>query len=148
MTDILGVEINLSKSLQSDKSVVEFAKRLVSPDAEYTPLGANLLLQVARQAVGVHSLFIDSIHKGVSWSFETVNNLLENQKLFTNHWLVLGPFGVIPHESSPLPFLKVTGSLKYSDLVNLISDLYRKRRERVNATMLDRMRELNTLKRR
>jgi hypothetical protein len=34
----LGVEINLSKSLQSSKGVFEFAKRIATPTEEYSPL--------------------------------------------------------------------------------------------------------------
>lgn len=66
MTHVLGVEINLSKSLQSDNSVCEFAKRLVAYEEEFTPLGANLLLQVARASNDYASLFLDSINKGMT----------------------------------------------------------------------------------
>jgi len=40
----LGVEINLSKSLFSSDGVIEFAKRLVSPESEYSPVGPRNLL--------------------------------------------------------------------------------------------------------
>lgn len=40
----LGVEINLSKSLVSSDGVIEFAKRLVSPESEYSPVGPRNLL--------------------------------------------------------------------------------------------------------
>jgi len=43
MTKILGVEINLSKSLISDNSF-EFAKRLVTMDGEVSAVGAKNLL--------------------------------------------------------------------------------------------------------
>lgn len=43
MTEILGVEINLSKSLVSSDSF-EFAKRLVTMDGEVSAVGAKNLL--------------------------------------------------------------------------------------------------------
>jgi hypothetical protein len=43
MTQILGVEINLSKSLVSSNSF-EFAKRLVTMDGEVSAVGAKNLL--------------------------------------------------------------------------------------------------------
>lgn len=43
MTEILGVEINLSKSLVSNDSF-EFAKRLVTMDGEVSAVGAKNLL--------------------------------------------------------------------------------------------------------
>lgn len=44
MTAHFGVEINDFKSLRSDHGVMEFAKRLVSPTEEYTPLGPRNIL--------------------------------------------------------------------------------------------------------
>jgi len=63
MTD-LGVEINLSKSLESRKGVFEFAKRLVSPEAEYSPIGPKAALQVLRTYNAIPGLIIDYIGKG------------------------------------------------------------------------------------
>lgn len=49
MTQILGVEINLSKSLVSNDSF-EFAKRLVTMDGEVSAVGAkNLLVALKSQ---------------------------------------------------------------------------------------------------
>jgi hypothetical protein len=44
----LGVEISLAKSLISEGGVIEFAKRLMSPAYDYTPLGAGVLLGARR----------------------------------------------------------------------------------------------------
>jgi len=63
MTD-LGVEINLSKSLESQKGVFEFAKRLVSPQAEYSPIGPKAVLQVLRTYNAIPGLIIDYLGKG------------------------------------------------------------------------------------
>jgi hypothetical protein len=127
MTNILGVEINLSKSLISDKSVMEFAKRLVAKDEEYTPLGANLLLQVARSMRDFMPLFVDSMNKGLHWSSVAVRSLFSGNRqewLDRNHWRVIGPFGITPSESSLLPRLELCKSLEYSDLVTFITDCW------------------------
>ena len=44
----LGVDISPHKTLVSDRGVCEFAKRLVGPTAEYTPIGASLLVLASR----------------------------------------------------------------------------------------------------
>jgi len=45
--EMLGVEINLSKSVIS-KTFCEFAKRLKGPGIEYTPIGPGLILRFIR----------------------------------------------------------------------------------------------------
>jgi len=64
MTEVLGVSINLSKSLVSEIGVVEFAKRLLDTANEYTPVGPKNLLQAIRSYNSIPSLFIDIIGKG------------------------------------------------------------------------------------
>lgn len=44
----LGLDINPSKSLTSEIGVCEFAKRLVSPDAEYSPIGPRNIVQAMK----------------------------------------------------------------------------------------------------
>jgi hypothetical protein len=64
MTEVLGVEINLSKSLVSNIGVMEFAKRLISPEMELTPLGAKNISEVLKNPAYLPSLLIDYIGKG------------------------------------------------------------------------------------
>jgi hypothetical protein len=45
---ILGLDINPSKSLISHKGVCEFAKRLVSPQGEFSPIGPKNLVQAIK----------------------------------------------------------------------------------------------------
>lgn len=72
MTEILGVDINLSKSLQSSHSF-EFAKRLVTLQGEVTPAGpANLLLGL-RSLNGIPSIILDLVNKGMSVSEEDLD---------------------------------------------------------------------------
>lgn len=63
MTETLGVEINLSKSLISDTHF-EYAKRLVSVDHEFTPIGPKNLLILLRTPYGLVSVLRDAISKG------------------------------------------------------------------------------------
>lgn len=126
MTVLLGVEINLSKSLTSEKSVCEFAKRLVGHDEEFTPIGASLLLQVAKTSKGHVALLFDLMNKGMAWSSISIRSLFEGHptlgKWFDrNRWNVLGPYGVAPQESSLLPSLEVDRSLKYSEFLQLLA---------------------------
>lgn len=64
MTEILGVEINLSKSIQSDKGVMEFAKRLVSPLANFSPVGPKNVTLSLKAPSHISTLVIDYIQKG------------------------------------------------------------------------------------
>lgn len=70
MVDILGVEINLSKSLVS-KTHFEFAKKLVSVDQELTPIGPKNLLILMRSPYGLISVLRDAIMKGLLFDEDT-----------------------------------------------------------------------------
>jgi len=67
MTEVLGVEINLSKSLVSSTHF-EFAKRLTSTENELTPLGPKNLLILLRSPYGLISVLRDGMSKGLSFS--------------------------------------------------------------------------------
>lgn len=67
MTEVLGVEINLSKSLVSETHF-EFAKRLISVDQEYTPIGPKNILILLRSPYGLVSVLRDAMSKGYSLS--------------------------------------------------------------------------------
>lgn len=75
MVDILGVKINMSKTLVSEHSF-EFAKRLVSQNVELTPLGASNALVALQSLSGVPSLLRDLSNKGVTFTEETVDSLI------------------------------------------------------------------------
>jgi len=77
MTTLLGVEINLSKSLVSTCGVMEFAKRLVSPEFEYSPLGAKNIVLCLRDRIHLPSLFLDAVVKGELITKEIAEKLLE-----------------------------------------------------------------------
>jgi len=77
MTTLLGVEINLSKSLASTRGVMEFAKRLVSPEYEYSPLGAKNIVLCLKDLIHLPSLFLDAVVKGELITKEIAEKLLE-----------------------------------------------------------------------
>ena len=66
VTEVLGVEINLFKSLRSSHTF-EYAKRLVSVKiGEVTPVGSKNILVALKSLKAVPSVFLDLKNKGVS----------------------------------------------------------------------------------
>jgi len=77
MTRILGVEINLSKSLISSDSF-EFAKRLVTTKGEVSPVGAKNLLVGIKTIKGIPSILLDLANKGFNFTEESLLSMMEN----------------------------------------------------------------------
>jgi len=77
MTTVLGVEINLSKSLISTDSF-EFAKRLVTMKGEVSPVGAKNLLVALKSLKGVPSVLLDLVNKGFYLTEDSVNQLYKS----------------------------------------------------------------------
>jgi len=77
MTTVLGVEINLSKSLISSDSF-EFAKRLVTMKGEVSPVGAKNLLVALKSLKGVPSVLLDLVNKGFYLTEDSVNQLYKS----------------------------------------------------------------------
>jgi len=77
MTTVLGVEINLSKSLISSNSF-EFAKRLVTMKGEVSPVGAKNLLVALKSLKGVPSVLLDLVNKGFYLTEDSVNQLYKS----------------------------------------------------------------------
>jgi hypothetical protein len=59
----LGVDINLSKSLESTVGVAEFAKRLLDSKADYSAIGAKSVMGVLYSHSKLPSLFLDLTQK-------------------------------------------------------------------------------------
>jgi len=77
MTRILGVEINLSKSLVSSDSF-EFAKRLVTVRGEVSPVGAKNLLVGIKTIKGIPSILLDLANKGFNFTEQSLLSMMEN----------------------------------------------------------------------
>jgi hypothetical protein len=61
---VLGVEVNLSKSLISSK-LIEFAKKLKTPNTEISPIGAGLILESMRNRYDSYKLLIEVMQREV-----------------------------------------------------------------------------------
>jgi len=64
ITKVLGVEINLAKSVVSESGLVEFAKRLETPFVGYSPISAKGLLAAYRNGMLLPQLLLDAVSKG------------------------------------------------------------------------------------
>jgi hypothetical protein len=101
MTQTLGVEINLSKSMIS-KDSFEFAKRIIRMDGEVSAVGPKNLLVGLKTLKGIPSILLDLKNKGVSLSEDQVTSLYKSiptvrkSQLDKIVWLVKGPFGFVP----------------------------------------------------
>nr|QXN75380.1 MAG: RNA-dependent RNA polymerase [Grapevine-associated mitovirus 5] len=105
MTKVLGVEINLSKSLISNNGTAEFAKQLVSGTVNYTPVGAKNIAQSLKNFANFPSILRDYILKGGivdnadlqrligSLSYNIVKTSKKN--LSSLLWVIMGPFGFL-----------------------------------------------------
>jgi hypothetical protein len=107
MVKYLGVDINMSKTLVSEHGIMEFAKRLVSPTEEFTPLGAKNLSGVLKHSAQLPNLFTDLISKGDSDNW-TENKVKDRMASLPSEvirlakgtreallWSIIGPFGFI-----------------------------------------------------
>lgn len=75
MTEEFGVEINLSKSLISNK-LIEFAKRLVLRNGEISPVGAKNLSLALTTPQGIISLLVDITNKGLLLSDKDIRAMI------------------------------------------------------------------------
>jgi hypothetical protein len=103
MTEILGVEINLSKSIQSDRGVMEFAKRLVAPHADYSPVGPKNVALALKAPAHLSTVVLDYLNKGgvvehaESWLASITHEIVKisRGKLEQLLWTIQGPFGFL-----------------------------------------------------
>jgi hypothetical protein len=105
MVEILGVEINMSKSIVSTNGFAEFAKRFVSQSVDYTPIGAKNISQSLKSFANFPSLLRDYISKGGYADNGSVRTLIEtltydiskvsNKNLTSLLYVLIGPFGFV-----------------------------------------------------
>lgn len=128
MTEVLGVDINLSKTLVSKHSF-EFAKRLVTMDGEVSPVGAKNLLVALKSAKGIPSVLRDITQKGLKLSEADVNQLytsvptVRKSQVESMKWVVLGPFGFIPSADGLTSSMKLVNSLSAVKMDSLLSSI-------------------------
>lgn len=86
---LLGVSINPNKSVISYE-VVEFAKRVVTPSVDLTPIGPGAILAHIRTPALIGSLFRELNEKSLSRNFDLVHRLIQTAPEFTRRVIWLG----------------------------------------------------------
>nr|UPW42134.1 MAG: putative RNA dependent RNA polymerase [Guangxi sediment mito-like virus 2] len=116
MVEILGVDINLSKSLISFTHF-EYAKRLYSVEHELTPIGPKNLLLLLKSPNSLVSVLRDAVLKGLVLSESDADTLLGKvpyyraKSIKALEWVLKGPFGLIPTEFGLSSRLRLNNSL-------------------------------------
>lgn len=80
----LGVEINMTKSLVSSKGVFEMAKRLCSPDQDFTPIGAKLLARGLKHPGELLNILRDMVSKSFNFARIDVKGYLYGKDTYFN----------------------------------------------------------------
>jgi len=71
MTEELNVSINKAKSLQSEQGVMEFAKRIIGPKGDFSPVGPKNLSLFLGNKLHIPNLLVDLSEKmlGIDYFF-------------------------------------------------------------------------------
>jgi hypothetical protein len=157
MTEELGVEINLSKSLHSREGVMEFAKRLVDPYTDWSPVGAKNVLLSLKAPPHIPTLFLDYVKKGGTIEHANVQDMMNTLssdivkiskgKLEQLLWSISGPFGFIDSGSrfgplrveTTLSQLQMHGvSFKISEVMDAFESVLRTEVERAQIRARDK----------
>jgi len=143
MHTTLGVDINVSKSLESDIGVLEFAKRLYRDGEDLTPLSPKVLLLSIRNIFHLPDLILDMVTKSFEVNSSSLLALTRRPRLLNGAsgynvykavWSCFSPFGVI--KQSPIPFQEI-GSIA-EVLPFFIRDfIYQKNDKAYNSTFRD-----------
>jgi hypothetical protein len=101
LTKELGLEINLSKSLISQRGVSEFAKRIFRNGIDLSPLPSKLVSTLAKGFKNLPSVLLDMIGRG---SMPQLTELTKTEVLRPQIlWEIVGPLGFLDERGlSPL----------------------------------------------
>jgi len=80
MVNELHVSINLSKSLQSNVGVMEFAKRIIGPKGDFSPAGPKNIALALHDRLNLPSLFVDLMEKGLNIDYYSLLEFLSKSK--------------------------------------------------------------------
>jgi len=129
MTEELCVSINKSKSLQSEIGVMEFAKRIIGPMGDYSPVGPKNLSLFLSNKLHIPSLLVDLREKGVGIDYFFVRRLLtvlKDKHIFRFNWSevhaliwsLTEPFGFLKsYTLTPWKWRKQLGNLKAEEIL-------------------------------
>lgn len=107
LMEILGVKINSSKSVVS-KDLCEFAKRLVTPTHDLSPIGAGAILSIIRKPALIGAFFHELTSKSLVTTSETVRDLLRSlptkngDAIYTALWTCFGVKGLLSNSARQL----------------------------------------------
>lgn len=141
MRDHLGVDINLSKSLESDIGVLEFAKRLIQGDTDLSPISPKVLLLAVRNIFYLPDLIIDMVGKGFEVDQSSLLALTRKPRIFKGCgkvnvykavWSCFLPFGIL--DRSPIPFPEI-GSIGLELLYETRDFIFAFSRKALNAAI-------------
>lgn len=110
----LGVDINLSKSVESEIGVAEFAKRLFGPQGDYSPLSPKLVSSIISDWRNLPTVIRDMMSRGLLVNpyklfFGPKDPKAMRRKVPTNIlWDIIGPLGFLRSEVGLTPFLGVS----------------------------------------
>jgi hypothetical protein len=128
MTNELGVEISLHKSLVSSNTF-EFAKQLIRGDDNLSPIGPKNLLLCIKSLSGLVSLMVDMKNKGVVLSEDLITAMCSKiptvppSKWDMVKWTLLGPFGLVPTASGLTSTMSLVNSLSAVRMDSLITSI-------------------------
>jgi phage FluMu protein gp41 len=94
----LGVAINPDKSLESELGLAEFAKRLLGPLGDISPISPKLVLQTALRPAALTEVVRDMINRGVSVQTSDLQRFIQAfpKKLGEEFiWNITGPVGFL-----------------------------------------------------
>jgi len=107
LMDMLGVKINPSKSVVS-KDICEFAKRLVTPTHDISPIGPGAILAIMRKPALIGAFFHELTAKSLVTTSETVLSLLKDlpvnngEAIYTALWTCFGVKGLLRNSARQL----------------------------------------------
>jgi len=77
LMESLGLKINLSKTIISN-DFIEFAKRFITPEVDFSPIGAGNILSFMRKPVFISSLLKELYLKGYILSSDSIRSLISS----------------------------------------------------------------------
>jgi hypothetical protein len=78
MVNELHVSINKSKSLQSETGIMEFAKRIIGPDGDLSPVGPKNVSLFLSNKLHIPNLLVDLSEKGIGIDYFFVHKFLSS----------------------------------------------------------------------
>lgn len=94
----LGVTVNLSKTLESEIAVAEFAKRLVLGETDVSPIPPKLVSSLLKGMTALPRVLRDMMSRGLSTKTREFVEVNRTEKKIKESiiWQIVGPLGFLP----------------------------------------------------